>query len=203
MINLTDKEILEYFKYMQEKEKHRAKALFFKLQYYYARRSEEIVRLNMEDIDLNNNSISLHIVKKKVETRLDDILLLEDIKKDLIDHIKRNDLKPNDYIFIEAKLGDNEKTIKKLKDNYKRNLRDYLDRNSPKDIKKLFNKDVTLGTHDFRRLGGQQLYLKGVDLEILQKLYYHDDLNQTIDYLQIQELEINNMLMKYRELEKD
>ena len=80
----------------------------------------------------------------------------------------------------------------------------FLDKiNSPKDIKKLFNKDVTLGTHDFRRLGGQQLYLKGVDLEILQKLYYHDDLNQTIDYLQIQELEINNMLMKYRELEKD
>lgn len=193
MINLTDKEILEYLNFIQTKDIHKAKALFFKLQYYYARRSEEIAILKVQDIDFNNNSISFDIAKKKEETRLN-ILLLEDVKKDLLEHIERNDLRPEDYIFLED--------ISK-KDSFKRNLRDYLDRNSNKDIKQLFNKDVTLKTHDFRRLGGQQLYLKGVELEVLQKLYYHDDLNQTIDYLQIQELEINNMLMKYRELKKE
>ena len=47
-------------------------------------------------------------------------------------------------------------------------MRTYLERNSNKIIKSLADKDITLNTHDFRRLRGQHLYLARNDLEIIQ-----------------------------------
>lgn len=75
-------------------------------------------------------------------------------------------------------------------------MRTYLERNSNKIIKKVIEKDITLTTHDFRRLRGQHLYLAGNDLEIIQSLYAHNSLDQTIEYLQIKEIEVNKMLLK-------
>jgi len=40
------------------------------------------------------------------------------------------------------------------------------------------------------------LYLAGNDLEIIQSLYAHNSLDQTIEYLQIKEIEVNKMLLK-------
>lgn len=74
-------------------------------------------------------------------------------------------------------------------------MRTYLERNSNKLIKSL-TKDVTLNTHDFRRVRGQHLYLADNDLEIIQSLYAHNSLDQTIEHLQIKEMEVNKMLIK-------
>ena len=53
-----------------------------------------------------------------------------------------------------------------------------------------------MNTHDFRRLRGQHLYLAGNSIEVIQKLYYHKSVDQTLDYLQIHEIEVNKMLLK-------
>lgn len=108
--------------------------------------------------------------------------LVDDLQK----HIAENQLSNDDYIFIED--------IDK-KDNFKRNFRSYLKRNSCKLTQELLNKPLNLGTHDFRRLRGQHLLSDGIGIEKLQKLYQHEDVNTTMIYLQVEETEISNVLV--------
>ena len=81
------------------------------------------------------------------------------------------------------------------KDNFKRNLRSYLERNSEKLTKETIGKTIKIGTHDFRKLRGQHLLDDGVGIERLQKLYQHEDVNTTMIYLEVEETQINNVLI--------
>ncbi|MDR0912638.1 MAG: hypothetical protein LBM96_08595 [Methanobrevibacter sp.] len=75
-------------------------------------------------------------------------------------------------------------------------MRIYLERNSRNLIEVITNKEnINLNTHDFRRLRGQHLYLAGNNIEIIQKLYIKS-VDQTLDYLQIREIEVNKMLLE-------
>lgn len=186
MINLNKEEITLFLYKVKEDKKHFNKYLFYKLQYFYGRRSQEIAVLKMSDIDFDKKEITFDLAKKKDNTKLN-LMLLDDIAKEIKQEIENNNKSSKDYIFVE-----NEAKI----DGFKRNMRTYLERNSNKIIKKLTGKDITLATHDFRRLRGQHLYLAGNDLEIIQSLYTHQSLDQTIAYLQIKEIEVNNMLLK-------
>ncbi|MBQ6630858.1 MAG: tyrosine-type recombinase/integrase [Romboutsia sp.] len=187
MIPLTKEEVEEIFNYLDNTNLHKTKSLFYKLQYYYARRSEEIVTLKVKDIDFNLNRITINIAKKKKEADIN-LKLIPKVKDGLLRVIEENNLEADDFIFIEDE---------NKKDTYKRTLRKYLERNSCKITRELFNKEIPLNTHDFRRLGGQHLYLAGYKLEHLQELYQHIDINQTIDYLQIDEIVIDNLLNYY------
>jgi integrase len=181
---MNKKEIIEFIEDIGKESKHKYKSLFFELQYTYGRRSREISYLKVSDIDFINNQITFKICKKKKDTILT-LNLFDNIKEKIDDHIQKNNLKDDDYLFIKS-----EKQI----DSFLRNLRQYLERNSQGRIKQLFNKDYTLNTHDFRRLRGQHLYLAGFNIEIIQQLYYHEDQNITAIYLQINELQVNKML---------
>jgi len=185
MINLNKEEISLFLHKVKEDPKHFNKYLFYKLQYFYGRRSQEIAVLKIDDIDFNKKEITFDLSKKKQDTKLT-LILPDDIAKELkqiIEDIESS----SDYLFVE--------NIGKI-DTFKRNMRTYLERNSNKLISNLTGKDITLNTHDFRRLRGQHLYLAGNDLEIIQSLYAHNSLDQTIEYLQIKEIEVNKMLLK-------
>lgn len=186
MINLNKEEVSLFLHKVKEDPKHFNKYLFYKLQYFYGRRSQEIAILKVNDIDFDKKEIKFDLAKKKQDTILN-LTMPKDISNEIKKIIKDNNKTENDYIFI-----DNENKI----DGFKRNMRTYLERNSNKIIKKLTNKNITLNTHDFRRLRGQHLYLAGNDLEIIQSLYTHNSLDQTIEYLQIKEIEVNKMLLK-------
>ncbi|WP_409200036.1 tyrosine-type recombinase/integrase [Methanobrevibacter sp. DSM 116169] len=182
MINLNKQEILLFLHKIKEDEKHFNKYLFYKFQYFYGRRSQEIASLRIDDIDFDKKEITFDLSKKKEETKLTLILpdaIVKDIKKQIAN-------KEQDFLFVEDKIKINA---------LKRNMRMYLERNSNKIIDELVNKDITLNTHDFRRLRGQHLYLAGYDLEIIQSLYAHNSLDQTVEYLQIKEIEVNKMLL--------
>lgn len=185
MINLSKEEIILLLYKIKEDPKHFEKYLFYKLQYFYARRSQEIATLKVNDINFIANEITFHIAKKKEKTKLT-LTMIKDINKDIKKIIEKNELKGDDYLFLK---GSNE-------ENFKRNMRTYLERNSEKLIAKITNKDnISLNTHDFRRLRGQHLYLVGNNIEVIQKLYYHKSVDQTLDYLQIREIEVNKMLL--------
>lgn len=187
MIPLTHDEVEEIFNYLDNTKLHKAKSLFFKLQYYYGRRSEEIVRLKVCDIDLVQNRITFQIAKKKEKSTIN-LTLIPKVREGLVAIIEEENLQDDDYIFIDTLES---------KDTYKRTVRKFLERNSCKITGKLFGKEIKLNTHDFRRMGGQHLYLAGYKVEHLQKLYQHVDINQTIDYLQIDEIVIDNLLNYY------
>ncbi len=186
MINLNKEEISLFLHKVKEDPKHFNKYLFYKLQYFYGRRSKEIAELKISDIDFDKKEITFDLAKKKQETKLN-LILPDDLAIELKQYIEDKNKTIDDYLFVEnnAKI-----------DGFKRNIRTYLERNSDKLIKGLTKKDITLATHDFRRLRGQHLYLAGNDLEIIQSLYAHNSLDQTIEYLQIKEIEVNKMLMK-------
>lgn len=185
MIDLNKEEVSLFLHKVKEDPKHFNKYLFYKLQYFYGRRSQEIAILKVGDIDFDKKEIKFDLAKKKQDTILN-LTLPEDIFNEIRKIIEDNSKTENDYIFV-----DNENKI----DGFKRNMRTYLERNSNKIIKQLINKNITLNTHDFRRLRGQHLYLAGNDLEIIQSLYAHNSLDQTLDYLQIHEIEVNKMLL--------
>ncbi len=185
MINLNKEEISLFLHKIKEDPKHFNKYLFYKLQYFYGRRSKEIAELKMSDIDFDKKEITFDLAKKKETTKLTLILPI-DIAKEIAKQIDENNKTNDNYLFVE-----NDAKI----DGFLRNMRTYLERNSSKLIKSLADKDITLNTHDFRRLRGQHLYLAGNDLEIIQSLYAHNSLDQTIEYLQIKEIEVNKMLL--------
>ncbi|MEA4957734.1 hypothetical protein SDC9_07613 [bioreactor metagenome] len=186
MINLNREEIILLLSKIKEDPKHFEKYLFYKLQYIYARRSQEIATLKVNDINFITNEITFHIAKKKQKTKLS-LTMIKDIDKDIKKIIENKKLNGNDYLFLK---DSNE-------ENFKRNMRTYLERNSTKLINKITDKEnIKLNTHDFRRLRGQHLYLAGNSIEIIQKLYYHKSVDQTLDYLQIHEIEVNKMLLK-------
>ena len=171
---------------MKEDPKHFNKYLFYKLQYFYGRKSQKIAILKVNDIDFDKKEITFDLSKKKQETKLT-LTMLGDIAKDIKKQIADNETDENSFVFV-----DNKEKI----DGFKRNMRTYLERNSYKLINDLTGKNITLNTHDFRRLRGQHLYLSGYDLEIIQSLYSHNSLDQIIEYLQIKEMEVNNMLLE-------
>lgn len=185
MIDLKKEEISLFLHKVREDPKHFNKYLFYKLQYFYGRRSEEIVKLKMNDINFDKKEITFDLAKKKHETKLT-LMLPDDIANEIKKQFEETKSQ-DDYIFAE-----NDSKI----DAFKRNMRAYLERNSNKLIKDLTEKNIDLNTHDFRRLRGQHLYLAGNDLEIIQSLYAHNSLDQTIEYLQIKEIEVNKMLLK-------
>ncbi len=187
MIPLTKDEIEEIFNYLDSTNLHKTKSLFYKLQYYYARRSEERGTIKVSDIDFNLNRITINIAKKKTNAPIN-LKLIPKVRDGLLEIIEEKNLDHDDYIFIDDISN---------KDSYKRTMRKYLERNSCKITKELFGKEIKLNTHDFRRLGGQHLYLAGYKLEHLQELYQHIDINQTIAYLQIDEIVIDNLLNYY------
>ena len=187
MIPLNKDEVEEFFNYLDNTNLHKTKATFYKLQYYYARRSEEIVSLKVSDIDLELNRITFPIAKKRKEATIN-LKLIPKVKDGLRKIITDNQLNDDDYIFID----DTDE-----KETYKRNLRVYLERNSCKITKQLFGKEIKLNSHDFRRLGGQHLYLAGYPVEHLQKLYQHVSIDQTIEYLQIDTIVVDNLLNYY------
>lgn len=186
MINLNKEEIILLLYKIREDPKHFEKYVFYKLQYFYARRSHEIATLKMNDINFIINEITFHIAKKKQNTKLA-LAMIKDIDKDLKKIIENKQLKDNDYLFLKNSNDEN----------FKRNMRTYLERNNQKIIKEVTDKEnISLNTHDFRRLRGQHLYLSGHNIEAIQKLYYHKSVDQTLDYLQIHEIEVNKMLLE-------
>lgn len=187
MIDITAQEVFKLLNYIQQDKQHSAKGLFLKLQYIYARRSDEIATLKVNDIDFNNGCIKFNIAKKRTkETPTINLVLMPELSDDLQKIIADNNLTDNDYIFISD--------ISK-KDGFKRNLRSYLERNICKLTGTVLNKPLNLGTHDFRRLRGQHLLSDGIGLEVLQKLYQHEDVSTTMIYLQVEESEISNVLI--------
>jgi len=186
MINLNKEELSLFLHKVKEDKKHFNKYLFCKLQYFYGRRSQEVAIIKINDIDFEKKEITFDLAKKKQETKLN-LILPDDLASEIKQYIEDNDKSIDDYLFVE-----NDVKI----EGFKRNIRTYLERNSNKIIKQLTKKDITLATHDFRRLRGQHLYLAGNDLEIIQSLYAHNSLDQTIEYLQIKEIEVNKMLLK-------
>lgn len=187
MINLNKEEISLFLHKIKEDPKHFNKYLFYKLQYFYGRRSKEIAELKINDIDFDKKEITFDLAKKKETTKLT-LILPDDIAKEIAKLIDENNA-TNEYKYL---FVENDSKI----DGFLRNMRTFLERNSNKLIKNITEKDITLNTHDFRRLRGQHLYLAGNELEIIQSLYVHNSLDQTIDYLQIKEIEVNKMLLE-------
>ncbi|KZX14648.1 phage integrase family protein [Methanobrevibacter cuticularis] len=142
--------------------------------------------MKISDIDFDKKEITFDLAKKKEATKLT-LILPDDIAKEIAKQIDENNKTSDNYLFVE-----NDAKI----DGFLRNMRTYLERNSNKLIKTLAEKEMTLNTHDFRRLRGQHLYLAGHDLEVIQSLYSHNSLDQTIEYLQIKEIEVNKMLLE-------
>ncbi|WP_082397961.1 tyrosine-type recombinase/integrase [Methanobrevibacter arboriphilus] len=143
--------------------------------------------LKISDIDFDKKEITFNLAKKEQETKLT-LILPDDLSKEIAKQIHEKNKVNDDYLFLEKDV--------KI-DGFLRNMRTYLERNSNKLIKELTEKDISLNTHYFRRLrGGQHPYISGNDLEIIQSLYVHQSLDQTIEYLQIKEIEVNKMLLK-------
>ena len=125
MINLNKEEIILLLYKIKEDPKHFEKYLFYKLQYFYARRSQEIATLKVNDFNFITNEIIFHIAKKKDETKLT-LKMIQDIGKDIKKLMEDKQLNNNDYLFLKTS---NE-------ENFKRNMRTYLERNSTKLVKK-------------------------------------------------------------------
>ena len=187
MIDMNVKETYDVLNAIESQEKHYEKGLFYKLQYVYARRSDEIANLKVEDIDFEKGCIKFTIGKKRTEKAPTlNLNLIPELTDELKHLIEMKQLSDDDFLFIE-----NEDS----KENYKRNLRNYLERNSEKITKETIGKSIKIKTHGFRKLRGQHLLNDGVGIEKLQKLYQHEDVNTTMIYLEVEETQINLVLM--------
>ena len=187
MIDMNVQETYDVLNAIERQGKHFEKGLFFKLQYVYARRSDEIANLKVEDIDFDNGCIRFTIAKKRSENAPTiNLNLIPELKDELMKLIDMKDLHDGDFLFI-----DNADS----KDNYKSNLRNYLRRNIESITKETIGKSIKIGTHGFRKLRGQHLLNDGVGIEKLQKLYQHEDVNTTMIYLEVEETQINEVLM--------
>ena len=67
MIDMNVQETYDVINAIERQPKHFEKGLFYKLQYVYARRSDEIANLKVEDLDFENGCIKFHIAKKRSE----------------------------------------------------------------------------------------------------------------------------------------
>lgn len=169
MINLTKEDVQTFLEAIPTK--HLDKKLFYKLQYFYCRRSIEVLNLKVSSIDFKQDTITFDIAKKKEKTSF--MLPLEkSLKQELIGYIKTSKLEDNDNLFKNT-IGA-----------YKK----YLERNSKKILIENLGVDIKLSTHDFRKLGSQHLYLDGLELETIQRILKHEDLKTTLIYLQIDDL---------------
>lgn len=186
MIDMTVDETYAILNAIESQQKHFEKGLFFKLQYVYARRSDEIATLKVNDIDFNNGCIKFGIGKKRKGNPSINLRLMPELEDQLQYLIQKQELDDDDFLFIDSLDS---------KDNFKRNLRSYLERNSEKLTKETIGKTIKIGTHDFRKLRGQDLLDDGVGIERLQKLYQHEDVNTTMIYLEVEETQINNVLI--------
>lgn len=187
MIDMNVKETYDVLNAIESQEKHYEKGLFYKLQYVYARRSDEIANLKVEDIDFEKGCIKFTIGKKRTEKAPTlNLNLIPELTDEIKHLIEMKQLSDDDFLFIE-----NEDS----KENYKRNLRNYLERNSEKITKETIGKSIKIKTHGFRKLRGQHLLNDGVGIEKLQKLYQHEDVNTTMIYLEVEETQINLVLM--------
>jgi len=187
MIDMNVKETYDVLNAIESNPKHFEKGLFFKLQYVYARRSDEIANLKVEDIDFDNGCIRFHIAKKRSEKAPTiNLNLIPELRDEVMQLIESKGLSDDDFLFI-----DNAES----KENFKRNLRSYLQRNSERITKETIGKSIEIGTHGFRKLRGQHLLNDGVGIEKLQKLYQHEDVNTTMIYLEVEETQINMVLM--------
>lgn len=119
MINLNKEEISLFLHKVKEDPKHFNKYLFYKLQYFYGRRSQEIAILKINDIDFDKREITFDLAKKKQDTKLT-LVLSDDIAKEIKQQFEKTNSK-SDYIFVE-----NDYKI----DGFKRNMRTFLERNS-------------------------------------------------------------------------
>lgn len=187
MIDMNVKETYDVINAIESNPKHFEKGLFYKLQYVYARRSDEIANLKVEDLDFNNGCIKFHIAKKRSEKAPTiNLNLFPELTDEIKQLIEMKGLDEDDFLFL-----DNADS----KDNYKRNLRNYLERNSERITKETIGKSIKINTHGFRKLRGQHLLANGVRIEILQKLYQHEDINTTMIYLEVEETQINEVLL--------
>lgn len=187
MIDMNVQETYDVINAIERQPKHFEKGLFFKLQYVYARRSDEIANLKVEDIDFDNGCIRFTIAKKRSENAPTiNLNLIPELKDELMQLINMKDLKENDFLFIDKETS---------KENYKSNLRNYLRRNIETITSETIGKSIKIGTHGFRKLRGQHLLNDGVGIEKLQKLYQHEDVNTTMIYLEVEETQINMVLM--------
>ena len=187
MIDMNVKETYDVINAIESQEKHYEKGLFFKLQYVYARRSDEIANLKVKDIDFEKGCIKFHIAKKRSENAPTlNLNLIPELNDEIKHLIEMKELSDDDFLFI-----DNADS----KENYKSNLRNYLRRNIETITKETIGKSIKIGTHGFRKLRGQHLLNDGVGIEKLQKLYQHEDVNTTMIYLEVEETQINLVLM--------
>lgn len=220
MIKLSEKELDLFLYRIKRDKKHFEKYVFLKLQYLYGRESNEIANLKANDINIYKNEITFNITTKNKKTQLK-LPLLEDTVDDIktilgetytpiydiqeetneeassfeecLDIIcgSRDTGEKNPFVFI---------GIEENEENFKKNIRTFLKRNSEKLIMEIAGrKDISLTTDDFRKLRGQHLYLKGHDINTIQKLYNHTTTEQTINFLEINEIEIRKMLIKDQE----
>ena len=172
---------------IERQPKHFEKGLFFKLQYVYARRSDEIANLKVKDIDFEKGCIKFTIGKKRTEKAPTlNLNLIPELTDEIKHLIEMKQLSDDDFLFI-----DNADS----KENYKSNLRNYLRRNIETITSETIGKSIKIGTHGFRKLRGQHLLNDGVGIEKLQKLYQHEDVNTTMIYLEVEETQINMVLM--------
>ena len=187
MIDMNVKETYDVLNAIESNPKHFDKGLFFKLQYVYARRSDEIANLKVEDIDFDNGCIRFTIGKKRSEKAPTiNLNLIPELRDELIQFIEMKGLSDDDFLFIENEDA---------KESYKSNLRNYLRRNIETITNETIGKTIKIGTHGFRKLRGQHLLNNGVGIEKLQKLYQHEDVNTTMIYLEVEETQINMVLM--------
>ena len=187
MIDMNVKETYDVLNAIESQEKHFEKGLFYKLQYVYARRSDEIANLKVEDIDFANGCIKFTIGKKRSEKAPTlNLNLIPELTDEIQKLIAMKELNDDDFLFIENA---------DVKENYKRKLRYYLEKHSETITMETIGKKIKIGTHGFRKLRGQHLLNKGVGIEKLQKLYQHEDVNTTMIYLEVEETQINLVLM--------
>jgi integrase len=142
--------------------------------------------LKVKDIDFNNGCITFQIAKKRKGNPSINLRLMPELESQIRKLIKDSNLNDDDYLFIESLDS---------KDNFKRNLRSFLERNSERLTSETIGKKIKIGTHDFRKLRGQHLLDQGIGIERLQKLYQHEDVNTTMIYLEVEETQINNVLI--------
>ena len=187
MIDMNVKETYDVLNAIESQEKHFEKGLFYKLQYVYARRSDEIANLKVEDIDFANGCIKFTIGKKRSEKAPTlNLNLIPELTDEIQKLIAMKELNDDDFLFIENA---------DVKENYKRKLRYYLEKHSETITMETIGKKIKIGTHGFRKLRGQHLLASGVGIEKLQKLYQHEDVNTTMIYLEVEETQINLVLM--------
>ena len=114
MIDMTVKETYDVINALESNPKHFEKGLFYKLQYVYARRSDEIANLKVGDIDFDNGCIRFTIGKKRSEKAPTlNLNLIPELTDEIQKLIAMKELNDDDFLFIENA---------DVKENYKRKL---------------------------------------------------------------------------------